>query len=240
MSMLVFYDINGFIVWSNLLNDDILIDFKKYLTNNQSKLFLYNPTNKILISNEFFMNSLAQKVKSSKLKCAIYYLLMEYLKLETINKYIELLTNMKPLKKFNNDMMPVGFFINEYPMFYSIDKKWFKNNNYLEINKPPNQVVYGFDSYDENLNKKFRIKHVLLNVSKIEEITDKRLLEKGEVCHTKKKIFLEDIFDKLKIKFVNKKEIKINNLCSIIKIELMLRDAMDKNLRWYFYPYEKF
>lgn len=137
-----------------------------------------------------------------------------------IEKFIK-----KRQKKVPSNILPVGHILtkNRIQRFYT-PQGWF-NGNITEIvdNAVENDIIIGFyERTEDSIEFKFKLR-TPIHLMKME--VDTRLQEKGVVCETRNKKYLEAIAKKLNIT-----QFGTNfNICETIKQDLLHRELKDRN-----------
>lgn len=216
--MIAFYDKLGYIIYASELSDTEYYNFYKPFISS-TNLEQNNPFLDIELS------------RSSGFR---------------VSKLDEYINNLKP-QSVPANILVVGYYkiISNYTVPYLYYKKeWILASKiYQTITEKENNIIIGYiDIMPTKLGMNFKLRYPRNDKSKY---SDARKIEKGAVCSTKSKDFLLDIASKLNI---NVEKNKIHDLCSAIKIELIIREfkAMQEfkktganKIRWFYFPFNK-
>ena len=151
----------------------------------------------------------------------------------TITKELKKTTIKRtPIKVFAS-MLPVGHFLTpgigiSIPKLYNPEEDtWSMSPEFTAKNKIENTIEYSiiigyYERTPGGIDVKFKIRQPK-QLQK--ESQDARMLERGNVCGTKKKEYLIDLANKLQIKDISP---TITNICDLIKLELMDREMKER------------
>lgn len=128
-------------------------------------------------------------------------------------------------KKVPANILPVGHFLtkNNKQRFYT-PQGWFDSTLYkAEENSIENDIIIGYyDRTEDSIEFKFKLRSP---VHKMKKESDIRLQEKGVVCETRKKSYLQEIAKELGVTPFGTN----HELCEIIKQDLLHRELKERN-----------
>lgn len=151
----------------------------------------------------------------------------------TITKELKKTTMKRTPVKVFASMLPVGHFLTpgsgvSIPKIYNPEEDtWSMSPEFTAKNKientVENQIIIGYyERTPGGIDVKFKIRQPK-QLQK--EHQDARMLERGNVCSTKKKEYLIELATKLEIKDISP---TITNICDLIKLELMDREMKER------------
>lgn len=248
--MINYYDLHKLVIWGNVMKPFMFEKYKKYL--NQVKT-----STKKNISKEFQINDgdvnedssgLINMLKSSINKSEINWISSGLQKQfdETLNESLLLFDGIYKKqtnagKKINADIVPTGHFLNQIPKFYIPEQGWFESPEYLNTLDKfiENNIIIGYDERSKTgIHVRFKVRNPIQN---IKQYKDSRLIEKGSVCSSKSKEFLNKIVKNLSIKIKDKNN--VIKLCSIIRTKLIYLELKERlagtKKKWFYFIYEQ-
>jgi diphthamide synthase (EF-2-diphthine--ammonia ligase) len=140
--------------------------------------------------------------------------------------------------------LPVGHFIGNVPKFYEPEKdeKWQINMAFLEKTKQykENPIIIGYDDKTKSgINVKFKLRTPIQN---IKQYKDSRQIEKGAVCSTKSKSFLQQIAKKLGLNESDYSKSNVDDLCSKIRTKLIYYELKarqtNSDIKYFYFLHE--
>jgi len=139
------------------------------------------------------------------------------------------------------DLLPVGHYISKFPRIYHPTKGWDENPTYLQNEQEylENNILIGFDERSPTgVHIRFKIRSPIHNIKKHK---DSRQTEKGTVCKSKSKEYLQDMAKKLGAVLPDK--VNVDDLCVVIRSKLIRMELIERikksNIKYFYFFYEQ-
>jgi hypothetical protein len=228
IKMLYYYDLIGIVIFANMIRDEILEKYKKYVI--QTTKVKKNELIKLLETTMNKTESWCSDESKQKFTSHITRTLNETKKLKR--------SNVKPVPA---EKLPIGHFMDKYPKFYDPEtKSWHEDPNFeLETrNWVENPIIIGYDEKSEaGIHIRFKIRNPIQN---IKIYKDSRKIERGSTCTSKSKNYLLGVAQQLGIKLDNKNN--VGNLCEKIRTMLIRKEIEARQnktgLRWFYHYFD--
>lgn len=231
--MLYYYDIVGLIIFANTAKPFIYNLYFDYLQPDAEDVI----DNKVVeISNikrasRNAINLLGRIV--AKTECSWSPSLITELYEKNLNKSLSRFNAIKQsvpgdqITPVTSDVLPIGHFLKKNPTFYHPIRGWFDSAEYLvdEHNWVENPVVIGYNVKSRTgIHTRFKLRtpRQLLKVHK-----DSRHMEKGSMCITRNKPYLQELCKKLRV-ITKNIDGSIITICEEIKARLIYLELIER------------
>lgn len=138
-------------------------------------------------------------------------------------------------------VLPIGHFINRFPNVYHPDRGWVEDPMYIQRDEEyiENDVIIGYDEKSKTgVHVRFKLRNPIHNIKKYR---DARLIEKGTVCRSKSKPYLQHLAKKLDIQ-ANAKS-NVEELCTLIRSKLIRMELIERikksRVKYFYFHYEE-
>jgi superfamily II DNA or RNA helicase len=235
MKMLYFYDLHNLIAWTHVIDNKLEEKYKKFITPVKLNLEKHDIKNK---TNE--TNMIISTINRSDQKWISDKLLKAYQQnIANSEKLFNKIFVTGPPKKVSADLLPVGHYLGKIPKMY-YPNTWFDWISHSNKPMVDNNIIVGYDSRSSTgMSIKFKLRQPIKSSDKIHDVRD---IEKGMVCSTKSKKYLEDLAEKLGIK--SEKGNVIESLCTKIRNKLIYNELLERsknsNVKWFYTVLEEF
>ena len=250
--MLYYYDILSFVMWVNTSKEKVakkyikyhrgrIINKKETLTKSIEKYGKISQT-----QSDVSSDGIVNLIKSSIDRTSNVWVPRKFREQynEILRKTNELFVHNKKIKnakKPTPDLLPVGHFMGEFPRIYHPDEGWYEDPTYImsKIKYVENDIIIGYDEKSKaGVHVRFKLRNPIHNIKKFK---DTRMIEKGTVCRSKSKEYLEKIAKKINV--IVPKKYNVENLCAMIKQKLMRLEMKERikgsNIKYFYFHYEK-
>lgn len=227
--MLYYYDILDLIIFADSVKEYIYNQYTDYIYDQDEKEvhIARNARNNV--------NFLTRQITKNSCSWCPYNIKNAY------NSSIKTALNISNNNdKCKSSLLPVGHSLRKIPFFYHPFKKWFSSQEYLVDSSDwvENPIIIGYNTKSKTgIYTKFKLRNPV-NEKKI--YTDYRMIEKGALCTSKNRPYLETICSKLEIKIFNNES--VIEICELIKNRLIYLEILERtngtNIKFFYNHYE--
>lgn len=248
IKMLYYYDLQKLVAWAHTVGPTVRKKYEKF-ANPVSVKFLNKALAKEITTapdeeSSGFVNLLISSINRSDPKWISTGMVKEYENKLTITNALfdGLYKKNKRVGKVPANLLPVGHFLAKLPRFFIPKEGWHDDPTYSSsTTTKENPIIIGYDSRSKTgLSVKFKLRTPTQNIKKN---VDSRTIEKGAICSTKSKTYLQEIAKKLGIVLNKEETMNVETLCSKIRSKLIyneLKERVDKkSQRWFYFVYEQ-
>lgn len=234
--MLYYYDILDLILFADSVKEYIYNQYVDYIFD-QDEQDDKNKNEKIDRDCRNNVNFLTRQITKSNCTWCPYNVKNAY------NSSVKLV--LKKISESKNEkiissLFPVGHCLRKTPYFYHPVKKWFMSQEYLIDNTEwvENPIIIGYNTKTKTgIYTKFKLRNP---VNEKKTYTDHRQIEKGALCSSKNRNYLEDICEKLEIEFKDNES--VIEICELIKNKLIYLEILERtngtNIKFFYNHYE--
>jgi hypothetical protein len=245
IKMLYYYDMRKVIIWAHTVSDKIFAKYKQWAIPVVEHIKDEPKEKKGTVSNGF-INLLKTSINHNNMEWISTGMVTDFNKKtkESLALFDGNTRKSNAKTKINADYLPVGHFIGNIPRFYnpSGEHKWSDDISYLEktTQYKENNIVIGYDDKTKtSINVKFKLRSPIQN---IKQHKDTRQIEKGSVCTTKSKQFLQDVAKKLGLPSEEYNKVNIEDLCMKIRTRLIYYElkarSSGSNIKFFYFLHE--
>lgn len=253
--MVNYYDLHKLVVWGHTLKPYLLKKYVQYLKPVSIKMLDKKTSNinKKLAENDAKnqdTSGVINMLKSSLNKSGLNWIStgLKHQFNDNLDKSLKLFDgNYKKSKtntdKVNADLVPVGHFLGRTPKFYHPLYNWYESPEYANSDEVlvENNIIVGYDERSHSgIHIRFKIRTPIHN---IKQFKDTRLVEKGTVCTSKSKMYLQEISKKIGIDNKSRKKNNVTTICDDIRTRLIYLELKERiaktNIKWFYFIYEK-
>jgi len=241
--MLYYYDLERLVAWGHTINNKLAEHYKGLLEPITANLLAPQdiaprpPKDPAMTG---FVNLLISSLNKNDPNWISTGMAQDYEdKLRAANALFEgVYKKSKKSKPARADFVPVGHFLGRVPRFYiPAAKAWHDEPLSSKRAEKENPIIVGYEERSKTgITVRFKLRSPAQNVK---QFKDQRFIERGALCITKSKTYLQGVAKQLDIKDAGN---NVESLCVAIRNKLIYNELKERiagnPVRWFYFVYE--